>query len=820
MNDERHDEEVRTRKRSSTESLLIANEEPDIKIQIPNNNNNNNDNNQQQKTRRRSSWQFIDVVDSPSFKNSADLRELHFLFPEDQVQWLYRVDNEFAKSAKNIKDAIKENFDETVVDIYQNGMWTKYATFPPLASIQLEYASNAGRKMKTILDGLYEVDLSSRSIKPIYWHSNIQTTVVRATWWKKIPAALGLVSGNSYTPLSERESLAAEAAMLMFYQNTDENFLSSRSDKCIISSTNDYKLLQKLDTMAYTTIALGPLLNHFEIKDELENKILIPEMFDAFKIKILNEQKRSSSLTKNQKQHSVETIGMTTNTAWPIGSQEAINQLQIALKAGASSSKGLLSSIGSIRRGSGSNGGAEKHYPKKTTTISSSSISNDDNNNNNNNNAVSSVKSKRHLVFVIHGIGETFSQFNGDYISTIVDSASDLRKLTKDLVNRNKKRDMENANLELVFLPIIWADVIHEANAPTTKQLNSITLNNIPFIRNLANNLVSDVLFYCDNVQRNRILMKVTNEMNKTYDEYLKRNPEFNGTVSIIGHSLGSVISFDLLSLQRRVVIDDDDTITTSDDDKNAPDSIIDDIETNFDISKLQLNFKNVEHLFCIGSPLGMFLTIRGGNGHGELKRLTKLPTAKHYYNIFHEYDPVAYRIEPLIDMQFSNIDPLDLQRFDKSEPIQKTLKKSVNAVHGAVKFMYNNIANIKLPSMSDLRPSFGGGSSSSSNSSSDKASNTNDGNNNKNNNDNNGDGTQEEVEKDTRTPLEIAMANGFGSLNAGSRLDYQLLSSDVEAVTNYVASARGHSSYWNSSDFVNFVMEKIYDSVLLMESK
>ena len=112
--------------------------------------------------------------------------------------------------------------------------------------------------MKTILDGLYEVDLSSRFIKPIYWHSNIQTTVVRATWWKKIPAALGLVSGNSYTPLSERESLAAEAAMLMFYQNTDENFLSSRSDKCIISSTNDNKLLQKLDTMAYTTIALDP----------------------------------------------------------------------------------------------------------------------------------------------------------------------------------------------------------------------------------------------------------------------------------------------------------------------------------------------------------------------------------------------------------------------------------------------------------------------------------------------------------------------------------------------------------------------------------
>ena len=157
---------------------------------------------------------------------------------------------------------------------------------------------------------------------------------------------------------------------------------------------------------------------------------------------------------------------MTTNTAWPIGSQEAINQLQIALEAGASSSKGLLSSIGSIRRGSGSNGGAEKHYQKKTTTVSSSSISNDNNNNNNNNNTVSSVKNKRHLVFVIHGIGETFSQFNGDYISTIVDSASDLRKLTKDLVNRNKKRDMENANLELVFLQLygqmLYMKIMHQ----------------------------------------------------------------------------------------------------------------------------------------------------------------------------------------------------------------------------------------------------------------------------------------------------------------------------------------------------------------------
>jgi hypothetical protein len=796
------EEDLPVRKRSSTQTLLVDNDiedektgnnnnVEDIKIQLP----------KSDKARRRSSWQFIDVVDSPSYKNSADFRELYFQFPEDQVQWLYRVDNEFSKAAKVIRDSIKDHdFKETVVDIYENGKWTKYATFPPLASIQLEHSSIAGKKLETVLDGLYEVDLSSRSMKPIYWQSSLYTTIFRATWYKKIPAALGLVSGNQYTPLSERESLAAEAAMLMFYQATDDNFLASRSDKHIFASTNNGKLLKKLDTLRYTTIALGPLLNYFEIKDEIEANILIPKTFDTFRTNILGEQQKTVFLSDNGEQHSdsVKAIGLTTNTAWPIGSAEAINELQLALQAGAVSSKGLLSSIGSVRRGykarsNGDGGGYEQGNTinERSPALSSNSIEK-------NKDSTIDIKSKRHIIFVIHGIGETFSQYNSEYISTLVESTGEMRRLARDLTDRNIKqgKGMESEILDLVFLPIVWADVIHKSNTPTTKKLNAITLRNIPFIRNLANNLVSDVLFYCDNVQRNRILCKVANELNKTFDEYMNRNPGFNGTVSIVGHSLGSVISFDLLSCQQNV---DEQGAPISD--KNTPDSIIDDIVQNFDISKLQLKFKTVDHLFCIGSPLGMFLTIRGGNGHGDLKRTTKLPTTKHYYNIFHEYDPVAYRIEPLIDDRFANIEPLDLQRFDKSEPTIKTLKKSVNAVHGAVKFMINNISNIQLPKISNFRSSFGsfGGAPT------EDAANT-------------GDKKNEKQPPDTRTPLERATAAGFGNLNNNQRLDYQLLSSDVEAVTSYVASARGHSSYWTSTDFVNFINEKIYDSVLLEE--
>jgi len=39
--------------------------------------------------------------------------------------------------------------------------------------------------------------------------------------------------------------------------------------------------------------------------------------------------------------------------------------------------------------------------------------------------------------------------------------------------------------------------------------------------------------------------------MNRMYGQYLLRNPNFNGHVSIGGHSLGSLISFDLLCNQQ-----------------------------------------------------------------------------------------------------------------------------------------------------------------------------------------------------------------------------------------------------------------------------
>ena len=48
-----------------------------------------------------------------------------------------------------------------------------------------------------------------------------------------------------------------------------------------------------------------------------------------------------------------------------------------------------------------------------------------------------------------------------------------------------------------------------------------------------------------------RILESVSNQMNKIVTKLAVEEPRFRGKVSIIGHSLGTVISYDLLTRQK-----------------------------------------------------------------------------------------------------------------------------------------------------------------------------------------------------------------------------------------------------------------------------
>ena len=69
-------------------------------------------------------------------------------------------------------------------------------------------------------------------------------------------------------------------------------------------------------------------------------------------------------------------------------------------------------------------------------------------------------------------------------------------------------------------------------------------------MRQYSNSTILDVLFYTSPVYCQTIISKVGNQLNRLVKMFKERNPTFKGTISLIGHSLGSLIVFDLLSHQ------------------------------------------------------------------------------------------------------------------------------------------------------------------------------------------------------------------------------------------------------------------------------
>lgn len=100
-------------------------------------------------------------------------------------------------------------------------------------------------------------------------------------------------------------------------------------------------------------------------------------------------------------------------------------------------------------------------------------------------------------------------------------------------------------------LPISWHSELHSAETGIDEKLRAITLESIPKLRLFTNSTLLDILFYTSPVFCQQIIDAVAGSINQKYQLYCERNPRFGGAVSLAGHSLGSVIVFDLLQNQQ-----------------------------------------------------------------------------------------------------------------------------------------------------------------------------------------------------------------------------------------------------------------------------
>lgn len=78
-----------------------------------------------------------------------------------------------------------------------------------------------------------------------------------------------------------------------------------------------------------------------------------------------------------------------------------------------------------------------------------------------------------------------------------------------------------------------------------------------------------------------------------------------------------------------------------------------------------------------------MFATVRGIDALG----LTyKLPTTEGFYNIFHPYDPVAYRIEALVNLELANVRPVLVPHHKGRKRMHIELRETMARVSADIK--------------------------------------------------------------------------------------------------------------------------------------
>ena len=84
------------------------------------------------------------------------------------------------------------------------------------------------------------------------------------------------------------------------------------------------------------------------------------------------------------------------------------------------------------------------------------------------------------------------------------------------------------------FDELQWGVLFHPR-----RKLQKITINTISRVREFSNDTILDALLYTSPVYCQTIVDQVGSELNRLYHLFKKRNPTFNGTIGLAGHSLG-----------------------------------------------------------------------------------------------------------------------------------------------------------------------------------------------------------------------------------------------------------------------------------------
>jgi len=122
-----------------------------------------------------------------------------------------------------------------------------------------------------------------------------------------------------------------------------------------------------------------------------------------------------------------------------------------------------------------------------------------------------------HLVIVIHGIGESIFSKGGFGMKSLKDSLATIREITHEQrVAVDKENGIETTK-RVEFLCVEWHSCAHSNEVNLTRDLQMVTPPGIKIFRDIANEVLIDIIIYLTPGFRERILRHVSKQMNKIY---------------------------------------------------------------------------------------------------------------------------------------------------------------------------------------------------------------------------------------------------------------------------------------------------------------
>jgi len=315
------------------------------------------------------------------------------------------------------------------------------------------------------------------------------------------------------------------------------------------------------------------------------------------------------------------------------------------------------------------------------------------------------------LLFVVHGIGQYHRSERGTrHGESVTKFHEDVGRVRDIAVRHLRKRMQEGAAIQgrFEFLPLEWFEPIH-VDVGIGRALENVTLPSVPVLRDFANFAIADMMVYQDDAWRERIHLELRRKMDRLFALFRARTPSYSGEVAIVGHSLGSVVMFDLLQkalpgLGRGLLLDEGVAEAPA---APAPASEAEGEPKQErgaapagpaaagarmaaaparEIGLAQAAAPAVggagprppgaaaaqcpvpRCFFSVGSPLGMFLSIRLSHQRRSPARYfqgldVRWPAGMvgrgwRFFNVFHPDDPIAYRVEPLLNPQYTPMQP------------------------------------------------------------------------------------------------------------------------------------------------------------------